>query len=654
MKNTLVLVLIAFLISLPRADAVELSVNDPSQPDLSILPTVLSFRLPDKKEPWWKTTSLDMDRNGVHDSLDRKIEKGGDEKVNVYLDYEFSPTQKDIAILENMGLEITCVLAMANAIGLRGVPISMIHSLSDLENVVMVEPKGVIRHHSDVATPAVKAKESEEYSPYTAWELGYSGLGLNIAIIDTGIDNDHPSFEGKWIAGVDFTKPETFLTPRDGTFDPDDTQGHGTTCAGIATGTGAPEGVYMGTAPSSKLVDIRIGSSLGIGPGELPYGQDFYDSALQGIEWAIQHKDEQWSGQSEENYGIDILSLSWGIELEEVSSDGSDVYSRLLDRAVESGLVVVNAAGNDGPNNDGFDGLSASSLAIIVGATDDRDTIIRNDDMIAEYSSRGPRKDNNDGNPYDELKPDISAPGTGITNAQYDRYGDGSGNGYEPRGSGTSYATPNVAGIVALMLEANPNLTPELVKEILHFTAERRGNATFPELDPFWNKDFGYGIVDAYKAVKVAESIEDVSEVDVNLQCFIMNITDPSSQIIDISGIAWSKNGEVDTVEIRIDGENWVKAKDTSNGTWSKWTYRIDSTKLTKGNHTVEARAVHGEKYSLHDEEVMFVARKWTGEGFEANCLPGIAIIVLVAGVATYLLLKKGRKDDARNKEEGE
>ncbi len=648
MKKTLVLVLITVLISLPLVDAVEVKEELPVPQDLSNLPNVLSFKLPDKKEPWWESTTLDLDRNGVFDSLDCKIEKNEEKKVDVYLDYEFLPSSEDIEILREMNLEITCILQIAKAVGLKDVPLRMIRSLADLEGVVMVESKGIIKFYSDVATPAVKAKESEEYSPHTAWELGYSGAGLNIAIIDTGIDNGHPSFQGKFVSGVDFTKPETFFTPRDGTYDPDDTQGHGTTCAGIATGTGSPDEVYQGTAPSAKLVDIRIGTTLGIGPGELPYGQDFYDSALQGIEWATQHKNEPWEGQNKENYGIDIISLSWGIELEAGSSDGSDVYSRLLDSAVEAGIFVVNAAGNDGPDNDGFDGLSASSSAIIIGATDDLNTINREDDVLASYSSRGPRKDNNDGNPYDELKPDVSAPGTDITNAEYDRYGDGSGGGYGPRGSGTSYATPNVAGIVALMLEANPDLTPVLAREILHFTAERRGNATFPELDPFWNRDFGYGIVDAYKAVKVAESIEDVTEIDTNLQCFIMDIEySKTSEPIAISGIAWSKNGKVEYVEVKVDDGEWKQAKEMANGTWSKWTYAIDTTKLQKGNHTFEARAISGEMHSLPDDEVLFVSEQQIKGAFGTNCLPGIAIIILVTGVATYLLLFKVRKGGA-------
>jgi hypothetical protein len=293
--------------------------------------------------------------------------------------------------------------------------------------------------------------------------------------------------------------------------------------------------------------------------------------------------------------------------------------------------------------------MGAADKVITIAATDDLDTIDRSDDIIAGYSSRGPRMDDGDENPYDELKPDVAAPGTGISNAQFDRTGDGSGNGYEPRGSGTSYAAPNVVGVVALILEANPELTPELVKEILRFTAERRGNATFPELDPFWNRDFGYGIIDAYRAVKVAEGIEDVSEIDVDLQGFIMNITD-SSKGIDVTGIAWSKDGndEVESVEVRIDGGEWIEAKDESNGTWAKWSYGVDATELSKGNHTVEARAVGKDKHSLQDEKTMFVARTGKGGGLDLNFLPGIVIILFVMGVAVYILFIRGRKSEIR------
>ena len=124
-------------------------------------------------------------------------------------------------------------------------------------------------------------------------------------------------------------------------------------------------------------------------------------------------------GVEEESYGIDIISLSWGITSHENGgSDGTDMHSRILDEAMELGVAVSNAAGNDGEDNDGLSGMSASSLSITVASTDDQNTVDRSDDTIAGYSSRGPRKDNGDGNPINELIPEISAPGTNIIQAE--------------------------------------------------------------------------------------------------------------------------------------------------------------------------------------------------------------------------------------------
>ena len=133
--------------------------------------------------------------------------------------------------------------------------------------------------------------------------------------------------------------------------------------------------------------------------------------------------------------------------------------------------------------------MSASSLSITVAATDDKNTVNRTDDEIAGYSSRGPRKDNGDGNPLNELIPEISAPGTNIiqaeacvTSGSCNNFlgGDASENTYTGRGSGTSYATPSVSGIIALIMEANPNLTPLQIKEVpkAHFGAKGRAQRT--------------------------------------------------------------------------------------------------------------------------------------------------------------------------------
>lgn len=591
---------------------------------------------PSSSSPWWERTNLDKNRNRVTDSLEKLAEKEPETLMPVYLAFNREIKGSDIEQIERDGWDIGKVFWDFDLIGLMPVPSRELLRLSNLDGVALVVPKGTPTFYSDIANPAVKAKQSDEYSPYTAWELGYSGKGVNIAIMDTGIDNGHPSLRGKWIGGVDFTKPDFFLTPRDGTYDADDTQGHGTTCAGIATGTGAPDGVYMGTASQAKLVDVRIGSTLGGSPGEFPFAQDFYDAALEGIEWAIEHKDDQWEGQNPENHGIDIISLSWGIYPEEDpqgGSDGTDPYSLALDRAVEQGIIVVVAAGNEGPDNEGLWSMGAASNVITIAATDDQDTITRDDDVIASYSSRGPRADNNDGNPFDELKPDVAAPGTGITQVEYDRFGDGSGNGYGSRGSGTSYAAPLVAGIVAMLLEANPNLSNELVKEILRFSAERRGDATFLELDPFWNREFGWGIVDAYEALKVVERIEEPKNIDVNLQNFVLNITVTENGDIEVSGIAWARFGEVEEVQVRIDDGEWKTVQPIgkgSNNTWSEWSYTFSSEGLEVRNHTIQARAIADEKESLIDEQEFTVERIYGDE--ESNLWP------LVMGIFMFLL----------------
>jgi len=604
--------------------------------------------------PWWERSALDENRNGIFDSLEQT------EKLNVdvVLDYAEEPTELDITNLVNLGFVPSAVYPFFKAVILQNVPTNLLAALTALPEIVMVEPVGKPVFYSDVATPAVKARESDEYSPYTVWEdLGYTGQDVNVAIMDTGIDDAHPSLRGKWLGGVDFTKPETMFTPRDGTYNADDTNGHGTTCAGIATGTGAPDGVYMGTAPDARLIDIRIGSTIGYAPGELL--QDFYDAALEGAKWAVEHKDDKWSGASEELAGIHILSLSWGVDTDG-SSDGSDVYSRSLDKCVESGIITIVAAGNSGPDNDGFRGMGSGSLGITIGATDDNNTILRDDDEIASYSSRGPRKDNNDGYPYDELKPDVSAPGTDIMQAQYDRLGDASDNGYGSRGSGTSYATPNVVGVVALMREANPNLETKMIKEILRFTSERFGQPTFPELDPFWNKDYGWGEIDAYKAVKLAEELDDPAAVDVDLQCHILNVTDnsvnPKAGKANFQGLAWTRIGadvgEVDHIEVRIDDETgWKrvgKIEGAAAGEYINWAFSVDMHGMEKGNHTLHARAISadGKESLVFSQQFVVInppAAPGTGAGAGVGAFAAIALLMVV-GVAGYIYWKKRKQ----------
>lgn len=594
------------------------------------------------------TSIRDKNNNKISDTIDSWIDDGYS-NLDIIVMFQVGMTNKHIQALKELNFKINDIYYDFDMCTLGSVPVSKLSMITSLPGVERVENYGKPVLYSDIATPAVKARESKLYSPTTAWELGYQGKGANIAVVDTGADNGHPTLAGKWVGGVDLSKPDTFITPRDGTFDADDTNGHGTTCSGIAMGTGAPDKVYMGAAPEAKLVDVRIGTMIGYAPGELL--QSYYDASLEGIQWVVEHKDDQWQGVSEENSGIDILSLSWGIDVGG-ASDGSDPYSRTLDRAVKDGVIVCHAAGNSGPSNNGFDGFAAASNGISVAASDDLDTIERSDDIIAEYSSRGPRHDNGDDNPYNELKPDITAPGTHIMQAQFDVFGDGSGNGYGNRGSGTSYAAPVVAGVVALMLEANPKLTPELAKEILHLTAERRGDPTIPELDPFWNKDFGWGMVDAYKATKVSAAISDVDLINVNLQCFITEISEIKENLtsgtITIHGIAFSKNGdEIEKIELSVDDGSWKSiTKFEENGRYLLWKYELDTNNLDNGNHMINVRAVSGVPYSLsHFYEISVQNEPKKEESvISTNIAISVIILLILAAAAVVYFYKNNRK----------
>ena len=606
---------------------------------------------------WWEVTSMDSDRNGIHDSL--QSETG---IVNLGISYSRDVTDLDIQKLSKLGINVNLELPIVNALLIGGIDSNQIELISQLDGVVMVERYGSVVFYGDIQTPAVKARNSSDY-PVGAWNLGVSGQGMNIALVDTGVDNEHPGLSDKFVAGYDavcyvHTDPTCLLSnplrEDDGSFDPDDGNQHGTACMGMASATGieadGSQSNFYGSAPNATLVDIRIGTDVGAGPFEnYLLEQEFYESAMNGLQWVIDHHDDAWPGVSEEYYGIDIISLSWGITSHESGgSDGSDMHSRILDEAMEAGIIVSVAAGNDGPDNDGLSGMGSSDLSVTVGATDDQNTVNREDDTVAGYSSRGPRKDNGDGNPLNELKPEISAPGSNIIQAEgcvtsgscSNLIDDASSNTYTSRGSGTSYATPSVSGVMALVWEANENLTTMQLKEILKQTSERRGEPSAPDVDPYWNRDFGYGMIDAYSATKLAMYLKEngITElIDPSIQNHLLSRNDNNT--IQLTGHSWSQSGSVESVQFRIDGGSWYDANfnssitEVSALTPFEWYINIDSNKLSEGNHTLEVTAFSSTGQSLP------VTAQIEGEGDESSSysIPSF-VYILVAVVALVWL----------------
>ena len=666
-------------LSVPPSDYIRL--ND----DVQIVPHGQTLDIPEQEgwgwvvdeRPWWERSALDQDRNKVHDSLQESHFTAG-----IGLSYGVDVSDAHIAELNELGFEVVDIIESVDAVLLGLVNTSLVEILAQLDDVVMVERYGQIHLYGDIQTPAVKARNSTLYPG--AWDLGVTGDGVVIAMVDTGVDNEHPGLSEKFVAGYDavcfvHTDPTCVLAGgrvEDGSYDPDDGNQHGTACMGMAAATGidasGAQTDFYGAAPDAALVDVRIGTDAGAGPFEnYLLSQEFYESAMNGLQWIIDHKDDAWAGAEEDEYGIDIISLSWGITSHEGGgSDGSDMHSRILDEAMIAGVVVSVAAGNDGPENDGLSGMGSSDLSVTVGATDDQNTIDREDDTIAGYSSRGPRRDNGDGNPLNELKPEVTAPGTNIIQAEgcvssggCNNFlgGDASSNGYTGRGSGTSYATPAVSGVMAMMIEANSNLSTAEIKEILKLTAERKGGPSAPDVDPFWNRDFGWGMVDAYAAVTMAFDLKSqglTGEIDVTTQVHITE-TNTSDGIATLTGLAWGQVGAVMSVEYRIDGGEWMSATFDEGaetlGPFARfnWTIALDTSKLMEGNRSIEVRAINTE-----GTQSLMVATTvlgtWDGEpegeefGFQEIIMAGLAVALLVLALI-ILLGGDGDEYDSKN-----
>ncbi len=301
-------------------------------------------------------------------------------------------------------------------------------------------------------------------------DLGYDGAGVGVAIIDSGVSNWHDdlTYQGsnsavRVVGGQRVAKFVDFVNNRTTSYDD---YGHGTHVAGIIAGNGYDSsGGRAGIAPGAHLVSLKVLNESGSG---------YMSDVIAAIDWAVQNKTA---------YNIRVINLSVGAQVTE--SYNTDPLTVAAKRAVDAGIVVVAAAGNLGQNRYGhpqYGAITAPGNApwvLTVGAYSHQGTTTRIDDVMAPYSSHGPTA-------FDyNAKPDVVAPGTGIvslasksstmylTKAPYLLAGTIS-TAYKPylSLSGTSMAAPIVSGTVALMLQANPKLTPNLVKAIIEYTAQ--------------------------------------------------------------------------------------------------------------------------------------------------------------------------------------
>ncbi|MFI6354233.1 S8 family peptidase [Streptomyces sp. NPDC050743] len=278
----------------------------------------------------------------------------------------------------------------------------------------------------DGKVKALLDRSTAQINAPTAWKAGYEGQGVKVAVLDTGVDAGHPDLVGRIAEAKDFS----------GSGNTGDHFGHGTHVASIVGGSGAAsDGTRRGVAPKA---DLLIGKVL----DDNGYGNE--SGIIDGMEWATAEHAK-------------VVNMSLGADEQ---TDGTDPLSQAVDNLTAStGTLFVIAAGNSGPGQSTVGTPGAADAALTVGAVD-------RDDSLAPFSSRGPRFGD------DAVKPDVTAPGVGIVAARAagTTLGDPIDANYVAL-SGTSMATPHVAGAAALLAQQHPDWDAQQLKDALISTA---------------------------------------------------------------------------------------------------------------------------------------------------------------------------------------
>ncbi|MEU9375907.1 S8 family serine peptidase [Streptomyces sp. NPDC048255] len=266
-------------------------------------------------------------------------------------------------------------------------------------------------------------RSTQQVGANAAWAAGYDGKGTKVAVLDTGTDLEHPDLKGRVAASKNFTDSDTDA----------DRQGHGTHTISTVGGSGAESGgAKKGVAPGAELLSGKVLDDGG-------YGLDSW--IIAGMEWAVENK-------------ADVVSMSLG-DPSQTACD--DPLAAAAERLSQQGPLFVIAAGNSGPGNNTVSSPGCAASALTVGAVD-------RDDTTANFSSRGPA------GLQHTLKPEIAAPGVGISAAAAGGRG---AYAYQSM-SGTSMATPHVAGAAAIVKQRHPDWTSQQIKAALVGSANTR------------------------------------------------------------------------------------------------------------------------------------------------------------------------------------
>jgi serine protease AprX len=373
------------------------------------------------------------------------------------------------------------------------------------------------------------------------WSDGVDGSGIGVALIDSGVapvpglDGD-----GKVINGADLSfdsqyGPTRYL----------DAYGHGTHMAGIIAGNDGTRSGFRGVAPGAHIVNIKVGAS----DGTVDVSQ-----MIAGIDWAVQHRDDR-------GLNIRVISLSYGTK--SVQNYQIDPLTTAVESAWRNGIVVVVSGGNGGATYPSLTDPATDPYVIAVGAVDIGGTAGKSDDRVADFSSRGSSTRS-----VDVVAPGVSIaglrdPGSAIDTLHPDAVVDGR----YFRGSGTSQATAVTVGAVALLLDAQPNLTPDMVKAALRKTATPIAGAS--------SREQGAGLINVRAASSASTQRSDRQSWPTANGSGSLEAARGGEHVAN-NGVELS--GEIDIMGHSWDGRRWARLSAVgaawSGGKWngSLWT----------------------------------------------------------------------------------